>query len=111
MPLYEYECRQCRRTYERIQKFSDPPDANCEVCGGDVYRLLSAPAFHFKGSGWYATDYAPKSGSTAESGADNGSKPEKTDKTEKKDAAKTADKPEKKDTAKTADKPAESSKK
>jgi len=111
MPLYEYECRQCRRTYERIQKFSDPPDANCEVCGGAVYRLLSASAFHFKGSGWYATDYARKSGSTAESGADNGSKPEKTDKPEKKDTAKTADKPEKKDTAKTADKPAESSKK
>jgi putative FmdB family regulatory protein len=93
MPLYEYECRQCGRTYERIQKFSDPPDANCEVCGGAVYRLLSAPAFHFKGSGWYATDYAPKSGSTAESGADNGSKPEKTDTTEKKDTAKTESKP------------------
>jgi len=102
MPLYEYGCRECGRTYERIQKFSDPPDANCEVCGGAVYRLLSAPAFHFKGSGWYATDYAPKSGSKAESGADNGSKPEKTEKT---------DKTEKKDTAKTESKPAESSKK
>jgi putative FmdB family regulatory protein len=93
MPLYEYECAQCGRRYERIQKFSDAADTNCAVCGGAVRRLLSPSALHFKGSGWYVTDYARKSGATAESAAGNGSKAEKTDTTEKKDAVKTESKP------------------
>jgi putative FmdB family regulatory protein len=46
---------------EKIQKFSDPPLATCEKCGGDLTRLLSAPAIQFKGTGWYVTDYARKS--------------------------------------------------
>ena len=58
-----------------------------------MYRLLSPPAFHFKGSGWYVTDYPRKGSATAESGTGNGSKAEKTDKTEKKDTAKTESKP------------------
>lgn len=60
MPLYEYECEVCRRRFEVIQKFSDPPVAQCEVCGGAVRKLLSSPAIQFKGSGWYITDYARK---------------------------------------------------
>jgi putative FmdB family regulatory protein len=47
--------------YEWIQKFADPPLAACPICGGGgVQRLLSPPAIHFKGSGWYVTDYARK---------------------------------------------------
>ncbi|MFQ5925895.1 MAG: FmdB family zinc ribbon protein [Terriglobia bacterium] len=61
MPLYEYECTACGQRFERIQKFSDPPEAACPQCGGPAERLLSAPAVHFKGSGFYATDYARKS--------------------------------------------------
>jgi len=60
MPLYEYECRRCRRRFERIQKFSDPPERACPACGGEVQRLISSPAIQFKGSGWYVTDYARK---------------------------------------------------
>ncbi len=67
MPLYEYQCRKCGRRFERIQKFSDEPQSVCEECGGAVERLLSAPAFHFKGTGWYVTDYARKSTSSSES--------------------------------------------
>ena len=52
--------------FEVIQKFSDAPIDTCRVCGSPVHKLQSAPAFHLKGTGWYATDYA-KSGSTAES--------------------------------------------
>ena len=63
MPLYEYLCGKCRATVEKIQKFSDPPLTTCEKCGGMLERLLSSPAIHFKGSGWYVTDYARKSGS------------------------------------------------
>ena len=60
MPLYEYECPK-DGTFERMQKFSDPPVTVCPVCGGPVEKLLSAPAIQFKGTGWYVTDYARKS--------------------------------------------------
>ena len=65
MPLYEYQCRKCGRVLEKIQRFSDPPLTLCEKCGGKLKRLLSAPAFQFKGSGWYVTDYARKPSSTS----------------------------------------------
>jgi putative FmdB family regulatory protein len=62
MPLYEYQCEACTQRFERIQKFSDPPVETCPACGGKVRKLLSSPAIQFKGSGWYITDYAKKSG-------------------------------------------------
>lgn len=57
MPLYEYQCKKCGR-FETLQKVSDPPLQSCPTCGKAVGRLISAPAFQFKGSGWYVTDYA-----------------------------------------------------
>ena len=66
MPLYEYECDACRKRFERIQKFSDPPIEVCPNCSkGPVRKLLSSPAIQFKGSGFYITDYAKKSTSEA----------------------------------------------
>jgi putative FmdB family regulatory protein len=65
MPLYEYRCSKCHRVFEILQKFSDTPLELHEGCGGPVERLISAPSFQFKGSGWYVTDYknaAPKAG-------------------------------------------------
>lgn len=61
MLLYEYKCSARGARFERIQKFSDPPEAVCPQCGGRGERLLSPPAIQFKGSGWYVTDYARKS--------------------------------------------------
>lgn len=58
MPLYEYQCSKCGNVFEVRQKFSDDPVKVHENCGGDVVKLMSAPAFSFKGSGWYVTDYA-----------------------------------------------------
>jgi len=73
MPLYEYECEACGHRFELIQKFSDPPAETCTSCsGGPVRKLLSSPAFQFKGSGWYITDYARKGSSP---GSDGESKP------------------------------------
>ena len=63
MPLYEYECKKCGKHHERIESFKGPYLKKCPACGGKVERLLSAPAVQFKGSGWYATDYAGKSAS------------------------------------------------
>ena len=66
MPLYEYECSACGHRFELIQRFADQPADTCVACGkGPVRKLLSAPAFHFKGTGWYVTDYAKKDGPTA----------------------------------------------
>lgn len=62
MPLYEYRCHQCGNIFEAMQKFSDEPLKTHADCGGEVERLISAPALQFKGTGWYITDYA-KSGS------------------------------------------------
>ncbi len=62
MPMYEYKCRKCGHVFELIQRFSDAPLTIHEVCGGELEKVVSAPAFHLKGSGWYATDYAKGSG-------------------------------------------------
>ena len=59
MPLYEYECEAGHR-FEKILKFSDPPIETCPTCGKPVHKLVSSPAFHLKGTGWYITDYAKK---------------------------------------------------
>jgi putative FmdB family regulatory protein len=69
LPLYEYECPK-DGTFERMQKFSDPPLTACPTCGGPVEKLLSAPAIQFKGTGWYITDYARKS--SGETGKEKG---------------------------------------
>lgn len=57
MPLYEYQCDDCERRFEVIQKYSDPWVEGCPTCHGPVTRLISAPAIQFKGSGFYLTDY------------------------------------------------------
>ena len=62
MPIYEYLCESCGRTTEILQRMDEPPITLCPHCGGAVKKQLSAPAFQFKGSGWYVTDYAKKSG-------------------------------------------------
>jgi|SRR6185436_3763015 len=72
MPLYEYRCEKCGR-FESLQKVSDGPLAACPTCGAPVERLISAPAFQFKGSGWYVTDYA-RSGSGGSESKDSGAK-------------------------------------
>lgn len=58
MPLYEYKCDRCEKVIEVIQKFSDAPLTAHEECGGQLTKLFSSPAFQFKGSGFYITDYA-----------------------------------------------------
>jgi putative FmdB family regulatory protein len=69
MPLYEYECKECGRRTEKIQKFSDPELTVCPYCKGTLERTLTAPAAHFKGGGWYKDLY-----SSAKPASANGSK-------------------------------------
>ena len=58
MPTYEYRCVSCEHQFERFQRMSDDPVKECEVCGASVKRLLFPVAIHFKGNGFYSTDYA-----------------------------------------------------
>ena len=75
MPLYEYQCRKCRRRTEKIEAVSGPHLKKCPHCGASVERLLGAPAIQFKGAGWYVTDYAGKKDTGTEStGTDKDSK-------------------------------------
>ena len=58
MPFYEYECPACRYYLEVLQKISDKPLKKCPSCGKSGFkRLMSAPVFRLKGSGWYETDF------------------------------------------------------
>jgi putative FmdB family regulatory protein len=95
LPLYEYECTECGKHIEKIQKFSDSPLTKCDKCGGKLERLISSPAIQFKGTGWYVTDYAHKSAvpsnSSSESG--NGDKGPHTDGAKKEEPKKSDDKP------------------
>ena len=77
MPIYEYECRECGYRFEALQKMSDPLLTDCPACGqSSLRKLLSAPHFRLKGSGWYETDFKNSGRSKPDdSGAAGKSKP------------------------------------
>lgn len=101
MPIYEYKCDN-GHVFETIQKMSDEPLRECEVCGAPAARVLAPPAIHFKGSGFHNTDYGTRksggngasesssetSSSSSESKSDSGKSESKAD---SKPAASTAD--------------------
>ncbi|HSU82074.1 MAG TPA: zinc ribbon domain-containing protein [Thermoanaerobaculia bacterium] len=94
MPIYEYQCLSCGKKTEVLQRMDDAPLAACPTCGGEVKKLISAPSFQLKGSGWYATDYGGKKGGGGSSSSE--SKPEKSEsKGEGKAEGKSESKPEK----------------
>ena len=91
MPIYEYRCPK-GHVFERFQRMSDPPPEGCDVCGeGPVEVVLYPVAVHFKGPGFYTTDYGRGSKKRETASSDGGEKkPEKKDsKPEKKPAEKT----------------------
>ena len=59
MPIYEYRC-DSGHTFETLQRMSDDALTECEICDAPAQRVLHAPAVHFKGSGFYNTDYGTK---------------------------------------------------
>jgi putative FmdB family regulatory protein len=104
MPIYEYRCEN-GHSFEVMQRMSDPPVAACQVCGAAVHRVFHPVAVHFKGSGFYNTDYGTRKrqretaaeGSTPADGAaksDSGSADAGTS-TDKKDAKDGASSPAK----------------
>lgn len=59
MPIYEYKCKK-GHVFEVMQSFSDDPLTKCEVCGAPVQKVFHPVSVHFKGSGFYNTDYGTK---------------------------------------------------
>jgi putative FmdB family regulatory protein len=107
MPLYEYQCQSCKKRFEKIRKFSDPPLKKCDLCGkGPVTKLLSAPGIAFKGSGFYITDYAKGSSSASSPGGTTGSESKSDSKSESKSETKSESKTESKSETKSESKPA-----
>jgi putative FmdB family regulatory protein len=87
MPLYEYKCESCGKTFEVIEKFSDTPLEVHDDCGGKVIRLVSPSALHFKGSGWYVNDYA-RSGNGSKGAKDTKDSKDAKDSKDSKDSKK-----------------------
>jgi putative FmdB family regulatory protein len=83
MPIYEYRCQNDHR-FEVLQKFSDEALTECEVCGAPAQRVLHPVAIHFKGSGFYSTDYGRKSKAASESKSESASDSKSPEKSEKK---------------------------
>ena len=71
MPIYEYQCDDCGHSFEVMQKMSEDPLTECEKCGGPLRKVLHPVAIHFKGSGFYTTDYG-KGGSGRRTGSRDG---------------------------------------
>jgi putative FmdB family regulatory protein len=94
MPLYDYKCHKCGKVFEVRQKFSDEILTVHPDCGGEVHRLISAPAIQFKGTGWYVTDYGKGGKSLASNGKTESASETKTEtKTETKSDTKSDSKP------------------
>ena len=88
MPIYEYRCPDWH-TFEVFQRMSDPPVEACQVCGkAPVEKVLYPVSVHFKGSGFYATDYGRGSGKkeASKDGAGDSASEKKADSGEKKPA-------------------------
>ena len=69
MPLYEYECDVCNHRFERQQRFSDPPVANCPECNGSLHKVFHPASVIFKGSGWYVNDNRTDNGKKEKNGS------------------------------------------
>jgi len=108
MPLYDYRCHRCGQVFEVRQKFADPLLTVHESCGGELERMISAPALQFKGTGWYVTDYAKNGKAPSTTGAKPEGQGESTGETksEKKAENKSESKPENKSESKPAPAPA-----
>ena len=90
MPIYEYRCEK-RHTFEVMQRMSDDPVTECEKCGAPVQRVFHPVAVHFKGSGFYNTDYGKQKRGGAADGGSSSSDGDSSSDTKKDDK-----KPEKK---------------
>jgi putative FmdB family regulatory protein len=98
MPIYEYRCPKCG-DFDQMQKITEQPLKKCPTCKGKVTKLISNPAFHLKGAGWYITDYGRKGadgGKTADGGTSESSKSDDSSGSSESKSEKKTEKKEKK---------------
>ena len=90
MPIYDYKCSECEHQIELIQKISDDPKTVCPKCNKkSLKKLISAPSFRLKGSGWYETDFKTgKKKNISSNESSKGDKSTETSKTNSKKASK-----------------------
>jgi len=90
MPIYEYKCDD-GHTFEVTQSMSDDALEECTICGAPARRILFAPAVHFKGSGFYTTDYARKGAGGSSKSANGSEGASKSDAKDSKDSKSSSD--------------------
>ncbi len=78
MPIYEYKCDN-GHVFDVMQRMSDEPLTECQECGAPAVRVLHSPAVHFKGSGFYNTDYGKKKKGGAAPSGEGGSDSKSSD--------------------------------
>ena len=88
MPIYEYECTDCGKVLEVIQKVNARAPGRCEKCSGKLKKKISRVSFQLKGGGWYSDGYSNDGGDS--SAAESSSKPEKKKKDDKSSKSKKA---------------------
>ena len=77
MPTFDFRCKRCSTVFEFARPFGSKTSPSCPACGSkSTEKLLTPPAVHFKGGGWYKTDSRPAAKSAAPKPADSPSKPE-----------------------------------
>lgn len=77
MPIFDYQCQACGHTFDVLQKAGEGVLRKCPECGKlKLKKLLAAPNFHLKGSGWYKTDFRDKSGAKKDGDDKSGGKAE-----------------------------------
>jgi putative FmdB family regulatory protein len=89
MPIYEYRCER-GHTFEVMQRMTDDPLTSCSTCEAPVQRVFHPVAVHFKGSGFYSTDYGKKSGASSTSDATSGPETKSDSTSESKDSSKSS---------------------
>jgi putative FmdB family regulatory protein len=95
MPTYEYKCSECEEVFEVFQKITDDPLKTCQVCGGELKRLISGGmGVIFKGSGFYTTDYKNSAHKSYDSSSKKSEEGEKKDASTAKETSASADKKE-----------------
>jgi putative FmdB family regulatory protein len=85
MPIYDYQCTACGHKFDVIQSFKAAALTKCPLCGDEdkLRKLISAPAFHLKGTGWYVTDFKnPPSKSSSEAPISKEGEPKEASKQE-----------------------------
>ena len=90
MPIYEYKCEN-GHVFDVVQRMTDEALTECQVCGAPAVRVLHSPAVHFKGSGFYNTDYGKKNGGGNGSESAGDSKPSDSDSDSKASDSKSSD--------------------